>query len=114
VLVASLIAVSPLRSWTLLGILIGGSGLFGVAYASIVWRQMVRHGYSATIDLEDRIYYAALPAVAYAMMTAAGITFLCQTEFACEMLAVAMGVLLLVGIRNAWDITVWSVVQRPN
>ena len=53
-----------------------------------------------------------LPAVAYAIMAAAGVTLLTGHEQGCALLAAALGLLLLVGIRNAWDITVWSVIQR--
>jgi hypothetical protein len=28
------------------------------------------------------------------------------------LLAVSLGVLLVVGIRNAWDITVWTITRR--
>jgi hypothetical protein len=114
VLAACLIAISPLRSWVLLGSLIAGDGLFGVLYSGLVWRSMVRHGFSATIDLEDRLWYAALPAVGYTIMAAAGITLASQMALGCGVLAVAMGVLMLVGIRNAWDMTVWTVVRRPD
>jgi hypothetical protein len=113
VLAACLIAISPLRSW-LLGDLITADGLFGVLYAGLVWRRMVRHGFSATIDLEDRVWYAVLPAVGYTVMTAAGITLALQLALGCGVLAVAMGLLVLVGIRNAWDMTVWTVVRRPD
>jgi hypothetical protein len=114
VLAASLIAVSPLRSWILLGGLIAGDGLFGVLYACLVWRSMVRHGFSATIDLEDRTWYAALPAIGYLTMAAAGITLALRIESGCGVLAGAMGLLTFTGIRNAWDMTVWTVVRRPD
>ena len=111
VLAACLVAVAPIRSWWLLGALVGGVGLFGVAYAALVWRSMVRHGFTASIDLEDRIWYAAMPAVAYAVMAGGGGAFLLRTAMACGILAVSMGLLLLIGIRNAWDITVWTLVR---
>jgi hypothetical protein len=114
VLAACLIAVCPLRSWTVLGLLICGDGLFGFVYAVLVLRRMVRHGFAATIDLEDRVWYAALPAVAYTVLSVAGVTLLVRTEFGCDVLAVALGLLLLIGIRNAWDMTVFTVVRRPN
>jgi hypothetical protein len=114
VLVVCLSAVSPLRSWMLFGNLVGADGLFGVVYAAVVWRRMVRHGISATIDLEDRICYAALPAVGYAIMLGAGVTFIMQMEPGFDVLAVAMGLLTLVGIRNAWDITAFTVVRSRN
>lgn len=114
VLVACLIAVCPLRSWHMLGLLIGGDGVFGLAYALAVLHRMIRHGLTARIDLEDRMWYAILPAVDYAIMAAAGLTFFLWSELGCDVLAVAMGLLLLAGLRNAWDITVWTVMQRPN
>jgi hypothetical protein len=114
VLVASLIAISPVRSWMALGDLTAANGMFGIVYAGVVWRRMVRHGLSATIDLEDRMCYAALPAVGYAIMVAAGATLAERMESGCDVLAVAMGLLMLVGIRNAWDITVFTVVRRPD
>lgn len=113
VLVGCLVALAPLRSWGLFGALIGGDGLFGVAYAATVWRCMVHHGLSTRIDLEDRTCYAVPPAVGYAVMAAAGVTLLLGMASGCGVLAVAMGLLLLVGIRNAWDITVWTVARRP-
>jgi hypothetical protein len=112
VLVACLIAISPLQSRMLFGDLIGADGLFGVVYAGVVWRRMVHHGISATIDLEDRIYYAALPAVGYTIMVAAGVAFIMRMELGCDVLAAAMGLLTLVGIRNAWDITAFTAVRR--
>jgi hypothetical protein len=114
VLAACLIAVCPLRSWMLFGLLIGGDGLFGFVYAVLVLRRMVHHGYTATIDLEDRVWYAALPAIAYVILTMAGATLFSQAEAGCDMLAAALGLLLLVGIRNAWDMTVFTVIRRPD
>ena len=112
VLAACLIAIAPIRDWMLLGLLIGGEGLFGIAYAGLVWRKMVRHGFTATINLEDRIWYAPLPAVGYAIMAASGAALLLQRPDSCGWIALAMGVLLLVGIRNAWDMTLWTVTRR--
>jgi hypothetical protein len=112
VLAGCLMVISPLQSWIMLGGLIGGDGLFGVAYSGVVWRRMVRHGFNKTIDLEDRLYYAVLPTVGYAIMVAAGVMFVLQMAAGCAVLALAMGLLTVVGIRNAWDITLWTVISR--
>jgi hypothetical protein len=112
VLTASLLAISPLSSWMLMGVLIGCTGLFGVLYAGFVCWRMVQNGYR--VDLEDRAYYAALPVVGHVIMVAAGLTFLAQIPSGCAVLAIAMGLLMVVSIRNAWDITTWSVIQRPD
>jgi hypothetical protein len=112
VMAACLIAIAPIRSWTVLGVLIAGEGLFGIVYAGLVWHNMMRHGYIAKIDLEDRVWYAALPAIGYAVMTSAGAAVLLQRDIGAGLLALAMGLLLLVGIRNAWDITVFAIIRR--
>ena len=112
VLVACLVAMAPIRIWMLFGLLVGGEGLFGIVYASLVWRRMVTHGYTATIDLEDRLWYAALPAIGHAVLVAAGIAFVVQRDAGCGLLAIAMGLLLLIGIRNAWDMTLFTVTRR--
>jgi len=112
VLVACLIVIAPIRSWTILGAMVAGDGLFGIVYAGFVWRGMVQHGFIASIDLEDRVSYAALPAVGYTVMAGAGVALLLRKDYGCELLAVAMGLLLLVGIRNAWDITIFAALRR--
>jgi hypothetical protein len=112
VLAACLIGVAPTGNWATFATLIGCDGLFGLAYAGAVWRRMVRHGLSSRIGIEDRVWYAALPAVGYAIMIAAGAILLLQSDAGCGVLALAMGMLLLAGIRNAWDMTTWVVVRR--
>ena len=63
ILAACLITLAPIASFALLGVLIGGSGLAALIYCGVAWREVVRDGVARRIDLEDRIWYAALPAV---------------------------------------------------
>jgi hypothetical protein len=35
-----------------------------------------------------------------------------QSDMGVAALALSMGMLLMVGIHNAWDITVWSITRR--
>jgi hypothetical protein len=111
-LAACMFAIAPLRSWTLLGLLIGATGLYGLGYAVMVWRNMLRHGLTVSIDLEDRICYAAIPAVGYATMLAACVVLVLEQPAGCDLLAIAMGLLLMIGIRNAWDMTIFTVMRR--
>jgi hypothetical protein len=114
VLAACLMFVAPLSGWLPLGCLLGVEGLLGIVYCGLVWRSMVRAGISASIDLEDRLMYAALPAVCYAAMLAAGVVLAQGAHFGCGVLAGSLGLLLAVGIRNAWDITSWITLRRRN
>jgi hypothetical protein len=111
VLAACLVAVAPIRAWHTLGLLVGPEGAFGLIYAVNVWRAIMRDGMGARLDLADRMWYARLPAFGYAILTAAGASFYLRREDSCAVLAVAVGVLMVAGIRNAWDITIWAVTR---
>jgi hypothetical protein len=112
VLAVCLIAMVPTQSWFLDGILVIGTGLFGLIYAVVVLRSMVQHGLIVTVDREDRIWYAALPIVSYLIVEAAGVALLFRMNLGCELLAMGLCCLLLVGVRNAWDMTLWTVMRR--
>ncbi len=112
VLAGCLIVLAPLPGWDLLGAMILAASVFGLAYSGVAWRDTVRDGVNAKIDLEDRIWYAVLPAVGYLIETGAGIALILRLGPGCAALAVSMCAVLLVAIHNAWDITVWSVTRR--
>jgi hypothetical protein len=112
ILASCLIVVAPLQRWGELGGLILACGIVGLAYSAISWRDSVRDGLSARIDLEDRTWYAVAPAVGYVLEAGAGVTLMLRLDLGCAALAVATGALLLVAIHNAWDITVWSVTRN--
>jgi hypothetical protein len=114
VFVACLIAIAPLPNRFEVAALVSGDGLFGLVYAGAVWRRMARYGFIAKLDFEDRLWYAALPTIGYAIVLGAGASFLLEMGIAPGVLALAMGALLLVGIRNAWDITAWMVIGRQD
>ncbi|HET6184498.1 MAG TPA: hypothetical protein VFA03_13005 [Acetobacteraceae bacterium] len=112
VLAASLAVLTPVQSSTGYCVLIGADGLLGLIYALLVFGRMSHHGLRTRIDWDDRICYAVLPFFAYAGMLAGGVLFLAQPALGMDVLAAAMALLLLVGIRNAWDMTIWTVVRR--
>jgi hypothetical protein len=112
ILVACLIVLAPEQSWLSLGLMIAGCGVFGLAYYGLTWRDMVRDELIKNVDLEDRIWYAVLPVVGYLFETASGVTLAMRLTLGCTALALSVGMLLVVGIHNAWDITVWSITRR--
>jgi len=112
VLAASLIILAPIQSRILLAPLFLACGLFGLVYSALTWRDTVRDGLSASIDLEDRTWYMLLPVACYLFEIGSGGLLLWRTPAACVLLAVAMGMLLVIGIHNAWDITVWTITRR--
>jgi len=95
-----------------LGGLIVACALCGLVYSSVAWRDTVRDGIIAKIDLEDRAWYMIMPIVGYLSEAGSGVALAVGSSKGCTALAASMGLLLAVGLHNAWDITVWSVMRR--
>lgn len=68
------------------------------------------HG--SEIPVPDRIWYIALPYLAYAAALAAGVGVLRGATWALPLIAAVMLLLLAIGVRNAWDLAVWLPVQE--
>jgi hypothetical protein len=102
VLYVSLITLVPSHSRASLAGLIGLGGLAGVAYSVfIVWRLMT----AITPDLPDRLGYGAVPLVSYVGMCVAALLFAAGSHWGTDVLSAAIVLLMIVNIRNAWDLT---------
>jgi len=112
VLGTSLIGVLPISDWRVPGLLLVGTGLLGTVYSWRVWRRMLHGGIVQRIDLEDRVWYTIIPAMAHFVLATAGVALGIETDAACAILAVGVCLLRLAGIRNAWDMTTWIVLRR--
>jgi hypothetical protein len=112
ILVISLIELAPVRSPILLGILIVVCGGFGLAHSCLAFRDSMRDGLIALIDLEDRIWYIALPILSYLFVAGSGVMLAWRSDMGSIALASSMALLLAVGLHNAWDITVWGITRK--
>jgi hypothetical protein len=90
-----------------LALLIGLVGVLGLAYSLLVGRGVGRHH----VDLGDRLWYGALPILGYAMMIAAAAMIFYGHPASLDALALALGMLLIAGLRNAWDMILFIVAQ---
>ena len=111
-LAGCLVVLAPIRSWVVLGAAILGCALFGLTHSCLAWRDSMRDGLIKLIDLEDRTWYLILPILGYACMAASGVALALRLDKGCAALALSLGMLLVVGLHNAWDITLWSVTRR--
>lgn len=111
-LIACLIVLTPVQTWVSLGVMIVACGIFGLVYYGLAWRDTVRDGLSKRIDWDDRIWYAVLPVICYLFETASGVALALRWSQGCMALALSLGLLLIIGIHNAWDITLWSITRR--
>ncbi len=102
-------AISPL--W--LGVGLGIAGLFGTAY-------MLMRGAHARwkrrwdLDVDDWVWYFALPALSYLVLIAGAILVLNSSSFGLYGAALVMGALLLIGVRNAWDLVVFTLLRHES
>jgi len=109
VLLLCLIASAPIASNAALAVAVLGTGLVGLSYSGKIWLDMRKHGISAMIDLTDRLLYALLPPVGYLLVIIGGLTIGYHAIGGLSILAFACVMLLLVAIRNAWDMTIWII-----
>ena len=109
VLFTSAIALVPSHTPMSLGVLIGINALVGAAYGSFVMWRLLTDDIS---DLADRLSYGAAPLLAYLAGIAAAYAILRGIAHWPELLAGALVLLLIVNIRNAWDLML-SLARRP-
>ena len=109
VLVTGLLAAAPRHGALSLAILLALEGALGLAYTGRLQLQFRRRGF--TVDLEDRSWYLFAPLLGYFLILLAGVLVAEHLAIALPVLAFSMVLLLLLGIRNAWDMTVWVVIR---
>ncbi len=112
ILAASMVVLSPIGSWTVAGALIVACGLLGLTHTGLACRDAVRDGLLAKIDLEDRTWYLLMPLIGYLCEAGSGIALIMRMDHGCTVLGLSTAMLLLVGIHNAWDITVWTITRH--
>ncbi len=111
VLFLSLVALIPANTATALAIIVGVSAAVALVYSSFILVRVMR---SNAIDMDDRLGYGAGPLAAYAAALAASFFILARSNVGPPLLAGALILLLLVNIRNAWDLTVFFAQRRKN
>ena len=111
VLLISGILSAPWPSLASTGIALGACGLAGVVYAVTVVRHARRQtGYVPV--LEDWIWHAVLPLVAYTALFVAAIFLPPYPGTSLFVVGASALLLLFIGIHNAWDAVVYMVLRR--
>ncbi len=88
-------------------IILGAGGFAGAIYGAVVTTRI----WKMPLDLSDRCFYVALPILAYAVMTAAALLARRDGTLALEMLAGSLVLLLVIGMRNAWDMANFMITR---
>ena len=112
VLIVALFAVVPTHEWLTLAGMLALVGIAGGVYSTNLWIQLfVRRRFN--VDIVDRLFYAAIPLLGYALLLLAAFFLLRHSEAGLDLLAAAQITLILAGIRNAWDMMIWIVIRVP-
>ena len=113
VLMLAGILSAPWQTFSSLSFLLGLLALGMVIYSLIVLRRMWRvPNYQST--LEDWLWYMAFPLLAHVLLIVAAFVLLKNPSLAFYLVGSAMMLLLLVGIRNAWDMVTFLAVERSH
>ena len=111
VLVLSGAMVAPWQSVAPVAVLVGLAGVAGVIYSALNARVMRHAAYRP--EMEDWVFHAVLPLLAYAVMAGSSVAGFAQMhEAGLFGIAGKIALLLLIGIHNAWDTVTYHVFSR--
>jgi len=104
---------APWQTFSSLSFLLAILGLGLVFYSVIVLRRMRRVPHYQ-MTLEDWSWYITFPLLANILLIVAAIVLLKNPPLALYIVGLAMMLLLIVGIRNAWDMVTFLAVERSH
>jgi hypothetical protein len=114
VLVVSAISEAPGLPLPAVAVLLGASASAGLAYSAATTIRLCRKGWADPIPgWSDKCFYGYLPTAIYiALLGATGAVWVAERKSAFLVGAIMLGLLLL-GIRNAWDLAT-ALAQRAH
>jgi hypothetical protein len=113
VLLLAGILSAPWQTLSNLSLLLGLVGIGMVFYSIIVMRRM-RQVPNDQSTLEDWLWYLILPLLAHVLLIVAAFVLPGNRASALYVVGAAMILLLLAGIRNAWDMVTFLDVERAH
>jgi hypothetical protein len=111
VLVLATVAVIPTMRRIPLGIVFVIAGLISLGRSASTIPFMRQQSRAQVVDRHDWVWHLIAPSVSYLLIVGTGIGLLLGIGRALNGLALASILLLLSGIRNAWDMVVWFTLR---
>ncbi len=109
IVTASALAVMPDGLIGVIAVLLIALAIAGIVYSVLTLRRTLERYEFYQSTLADRALYGVAPALAYAVIGAGGIAIFLAPGWAAEIIGAASLALLLVSIRNAWDVATFAV-----
>ena len=109
-LVVSSLFLVPGLSATVTGVLLcfgAAASLLYLAYTRAHQRWRLHK-----LPLLDWIWFVGMPLISYLLLLFAGFGFLAEVPFAMYIVAGGLILLVITGIRNAWDLVLWTSQQQ--
>ena len=110
-LIAALLSAPWPALWPA-GLLVGLVGLWGVIYVFIVLWEVRHRLTNYQLVLSDWLWYTLFPLIAYTAFLAGGILLPISVAPALFVIAAAMLLLVIMGIRNAWDVVTYMAIEH--
>jgi hypothetical protein len=111
-LLLSAFMTAPWQSVPWLGACLVPFGLAGVAYSFRVFGHARNAAYQP--DLEDRIWYVALPLIAHCVLLASAVLICLSVACAVVLVAADALILLVLGVHNAWDTVTYIAAKHAH
>ncbi|MBI3677782.1 MAG: hypothetical protein HY243_14330 [Proteobacteria bacterium] len=112
VLVVGAISEIPDIPFAVVGMILALIAVTGLSYALLAAKRLFEPGWALPPDVSDKCFYGFFPAIAYLALAGAAAAVWLAPHAAVYAIGATMLVLLLIGIRNAWDLTTALVQQR--
>jgi hypothetical protein len=88
------------------------AGVAGIAFIGYAGRNMFHIGRRGELEWGDHLWYGAVPLLAYLFFVVGAILVLEAAPGAIETLALALALLVISGIRNAWDLILFFLERQ--
>ena len=113
VLVVSALMLIPDYTALSLGLTLLAAGLAGLAFSVSVLRQLWQHHrQQEALNLHHWLWHWLIPTASYALTAATGLAVLAGRDGFLPALALAALALIIVGLRNAFDLFLW-IARQP-
>src|SRR5437588_6297033 len=112
VLATSAVVLIPIVTRASLGVVLLLAGVVGLVWTLSTQPPMRRSDRAGDVDPRDWIWYLTTPSAAYLLYVGTGIALLGGTRQALVGLAFGSFLLLVTGIRNAWDMVVFVAPKQ--
>jgi hypothetical protein len=114
VFIVSVISVVPGMSPPVVAVILGLCAVAGLAYSAVTTIRLCKSGWEDPIpDWSDKTFYGFLPTIIYAALAGAAVAVPLLMSKAVFVIGAIMLVLLLLGIRNAWDLATTLAQNAP-